>query len=116
MLIDASKLGSKIKDGNNQKTILSDDDIMLIENTFIKQDIVDDFSVKVTYDDIIKKNYSLSAGQYFDVKIEYVEITQEQFKQKIAEYTTNLNRLFAEGKALEDEIKQKLGKLKYEDD
>lgn len=116
MLIDASKLGSKIRDGNNQKTILSDDDIMLIENTFIKQDIVDDFSVKVTYDDIIKKNYSLAAGQYFDVKIEYVEITQEQFNQKIAEYTTNLNRLFAEGKALEDEIKQKLGKLKYEDD
>ena len=33
--------------------------------------IEDDFSVVVSYDDIAAKNYSLSAGQYFDVKIEY---------------------------------------------
>lgn len=114
MLIDASKLGSKVKDGNNQKTLLSDDDIRLIEDTFIKQEVVDDFSVKVTYDDIIKKNYSLSAGQYFDVKIEYVEITQEQFNQKMSDYTVNLDKLFTEGKALEDEIRQRLIELKYE--
>ena len=36
----------------------------------------------VSYDDITAKNYSLSAGQYFDVKIEYVDITPEQFARK----------------------------------
>ena len=29
------------------------------------------------------KNYSLSAGQYFEVKIEYIEITNEEFKTKM---------------------------------
>ena len=32
--------------------------------------ILEDFTVSVTYDQITEKNYSLSAGQYFDVKIE----------------------------------------------
>ena len=40
---------------------------------------VDDFSVVVSYDDIKNKNYSLSAGQYFDIKIEYVELTKKEF-------------------------------------
>lgn len=115
MLIDASKLGTKIKDGNNQKTLLSNEDIRLIEDTFIRQETVNDFSVKVTYDDIIKKNYSLSAGQYFEVKIEYVEITPEQFEQKMAEYSANLDKLFSEGTLLSTEIIQRLGELKYGD-
>lgn len=114
ILIDASKLGTKMKDGKNQRTVLSDEEVAKIENTFIKQDVIDDFSVKVSYDDIKNKNYSFSAGQYFEVKIEYVEITEEQFNQKMADYTANLDKLFSEGKALEDEIKQRLGELKYE--
>ena len=74
----------------------------------------DDFSVSVSYDDIKAKNYSLSAGQYFEVKIEYVEITADEFNQKMADYTANLDKLFSEGKTLEDEIKQRLGELKYD--
>lgn len=114
MLIDASKLGTKMKEGKNQRTVLSKADVAKIEDTFINQEVVDDFSVKVSYDDITGKNYSLSAGQYFEVKIEYVEITEEQFNQKMADYTANLDRLFDEGKSLEDEIRQMLGELKYE--
>lgn len=114
VLIDASKLGEEYKDGNNQKHRLRPEEIDKIVTTFRNKEAVDDFSVAVTYDEIKAKNYSLAAGQYFDVKIEYVEITQEQFNQKIADYTANLNKLFADGKALEDEIKQRLGELKYE--
>lgn len=114
MLIDASKLGTKVKDGKNQKTVLSPEEVTKIEDTFINQEVIDDFSVSVSYDDIKAKNYSLSAGQYFEVKIEYVEITEEQFNQKMADYTANLDKLFSKGKALEDEIKQRLGELKYE--
>ena len=62
----------------------------------------------------MKERYSLSAGQYFDVKIEYIDITEEEFNKKIEEYTTNLEKLFAEGKTLEDEIKNNLKELKYE--
>lgn len=114
MLIDASRLGKKVKDGKNQKTVLSDEEVTLIENTFIKQDIVDDFSVKVSYEQIKEKNYSFSAGQYFEVKIEFLELSEEEFNKRMLAYATRLNQLFAEGKELEQSIKERLGELKYE--
>ena len=114
MLVDASKLGSKVKDGKNQKTVLSYEEIEKIENTFINQEVVDDFSVQVTYDEIKDKNYSLSAGQYFEVKIEFVELTPEEFEDKMSSFKSNLEKLFSEGKSLEDEIKERLEELSYE--
>ena len=66
------------------------------------------------YDQIKEKNYSFSAGQYFDVKIEYVELTQEEFNAKMQKYSDNLNKLFSVSKSLEDEIKNNLKGLKYE--
>lgn len=114
VLIDASKLGEEYKDGNNQKRRLCPEEIEKIITTFRNKESSDDFSVAVTYDEIIAKKYSLAAGQYFDVKIEYVDVTQEQFNQKMVDYTANLDKLFAEGKALEEEIMQRLGELKYE--
>lgn len=113
MLVDASKLGSKVKDGKNQKTVLSYEEIEKIENTFINQEVVDDFSVQVTYDEIKDKNYSLSAGQYFEVKIEFVELTPEEFEDKMNSFKSNLEKLFSEGKSLEDEIKERLEELNY---
>ena len=77
-------------------------------------EVIDDFSVKVTYDQITEKNYSFSAGQYFEVKIEFVELTQEEFNKKMATYTANLDKLFDEGKSLESSIKERLGELKYD--
>ena len=114
MLVDASKMGTKVKDGKNQKTVLSDEEVEKIENTFINQDIVDDFSVKVTYDDIKNKNYSLSAGQYFEVKIEYVELSESEFEEKMNTYKSNLEKYFAEGKNLEEKILEGLEMLSYE--
>ena len=114
MLLDASKLGEKVKDGKNQRTVLRPNEIEQIENTFINQEVVDDFSVKVTYEQIKEKNYSLSAGQYFEVKIEYVELTAEEFAEKMATYTDNLNKLFKEGHELEQSIKNGLEELRYE--
>lgn len=114
MLVDASKLGKKVKEGKNQKTVLSDEEETLIEDTFIRQDVVDDFSVKVSYQQIAEKNYSFSAGQYFEVKIEYVELSEEEFNNRMVAYASRLNQLFAEGKELEQTIKERLGELKYE--
>ena len=78
------------------------------------QEVIDDFSVKVTYDQIKEKNYSLSAGQYFEVKIEYVELTADEFEERMATYTANLDKLFKEGRELEQSIKDGLEELKYE--
>lgn len=114
VLIDASKMGEEYKDGNNQKRRLRDFEIEQIVTTFQNKEAVEDFSVAVTYDEIKAKKYSLAAGQYFDVKIDYIELTQEEFDAKMAEYTANLQMFFAEGNALQKEIMEQLKKVKYE--
>lgn len=115
LLVDASKLGTKVKVGKNQKTVLSDEELNRIVDTFINHKVVEDFSVSVTYEQLDGKNCSFSAGQYFDVKIEYVEMTREEFEEKIKERKQTLNALFKEGKELNKKIIESLDSLKYED-
>lgn len=115
VLMDASKLGTKVKeDGKNQKTVLSPEEISTIIDTFNSAKPVDYFCVVVGYKDIEGKKLSFSAGQYFDVKIEHVELTQEEFEEKMAGFKSRLNDLFAEGRELEDEIKKGLEELRFE--
>lgn len=114
-LIDASKLGTKEKvDGKNQKTVLSSDEIVRIIDTFNAAEAVDDFSAVVSYEDIEAKKFSFSAGQYFDVKIEYVELTPQEFADKMHGFKSRLSELFAEGRRLEDEMQRQLERVKYE--
>ena len=115
ILMDASKLGTKEKvDGKNQRTVLSEEEIDRIVDTFNTGKAEDDFCVAVSYSDIEQKKFSFSAGQYFEVKIEYVELTQEEFAEKMNGFTSRLDELFAESRRLEDEIKKQLGRVKYE--
>ncbi len=114
VLIDASNMGEEYKDGNNQKRRLRAEEIDQIVNTFRRRESVDDFSVTVTYDDIIAKKYSLAAGQYFDVKIEYVELTQDEFAAKMNDYQTTLKQLFAESAEVKQGILDQLDMVDYE--
>lgn len=114
VLIDASKLGEEYKDGNNQKRRLRDFEIDQIVETFLNKEAVEDFSVAVTYDEIVAKKYSLSAGQYFDVKIEYVELSQDEFTERMLAYQSKLQEYFDEGSKLQEEIMEQLKKVKYE--
>lgn len=113
VLIDASNLGEKIKDGKNQKTVLSLDEEQRIIDTFKAREAVEDFSVAVSYDEIEAKNYSLSAGQYFDVKIERVDITPAEFSERMQEFSSNLDSLFSQSRKLEAEIKKRMAGLSY---
>ncbi|MEC5166919.1 type I restriction enzyme M protein [Flavobacterium sp. PL11] len=114
VLIDASNLGTTVKDGKNQKTLLSLEEEDKIIDAFNTKTAILDFSVIVSYDDIKAKNYSLSAGQYFEVKIEYTDITADEFTTKMNTFESNLEGLFAESKTLEIEIQANLKGLKYE--
>ena len=114
VLMDASKLGETVKDGKNQKTVLRKEEEDQIIQTFNEHKALEDFSVVVSYDQIAEKNYSFSAGQYFEVKIEYVDITPEEFEVKLTSFQSNLETLFAESKQLEQEIQRNLKGLKYE--
>ena len=114
VLIDASNLGTKVKDGKNQKTLLTEAEEDRIIATFNAKQSVEDFSVVISYDTIATKNYSLSAGQYFDVKIEYSDLTPAQFAEKMQGFTDRLDGLFKESAGLEKEIKKQLEGLRYE--
>ena len=115
LLMDASKLGHKEKvDGKNQRTVLEPEEIQDIIGTFINGEEKDDFSVLVDYEQIEQKKLSFSAGQYFEVKIEYVELTPEEFDAKMNDYTVELQNLFAEGNKLQQEILEQLKKVRYD--
>ncbi len=114
VLIDATKMGRKVSLEDGQRTILSTEDEQYIINTFNNKMLVEDFSVLVSKEQVQERNYSFSAGQYFEVKMELIELTQEEFNKKIAAYSLNLERLFSKGKSLENEIEKKLETLVYE--
>lgn len=114
VLVDASKLGTKVKDGKNQKTVLSHAEEQKIIDAFSAGESIDDFSVMLDYDEIKEKNYSFSAGQYFDIKIEYTDITAAEFSERLATHKSNLTQMFADAKNIEAEIAEKLESLKYE--
>ena len=113
ILIDASKLGEEYKEGNNQKRRLRDFEIDKIVNTFQNKEAVDDFSVAVTYDEIKEKGYSLSAGQYFDIKIDYVDITEDEFNKRMSAYEATLTQQFEESHRLENEILAQLRSISF---
>ncbi|MCK4709297.1 MAG: SAM-dependent DNA methyltransferase, partial [Gammaproteobacteria bacterium] len=114
VLVDASNLGQKVKDGKNQKTVLSMEEEQRIIDVFNAKKAEDDFSMVVNYEDIANKNYSLSAGQYFEVKIEHVDITPQEFAKKMKGFTDNLEDLFSESHKLEKAIKKQLAGLMHE--
>lgn len=114
VLMDASKLGTTVKDGKNQKTLLSSEEEQEIIDTFNNHKPKENFAVVLSYDEIAAKNYSFSAGQYFDVKIEYTDITATEFETKMNGYKQTLNELFAESRNLENTITKHLSSLKYE--
>lgn len=114
ILIDASNLGEKIKEGKNQKTLLRRDEEQRIIETFNAKLAREDLSVVLSYDEIVAKNYSLSAGQYFDVKVAYSNLTPEQFKKELSAQSQKIRDLFQSSRTLEKSVAEALASLTYE--
>lgn len=110
-LVDASKLGDKIKEGKNQKTVLRKEEEEQIINAFLDSKTIEDFSIKVDYDEIKDKDYSFSAGQYFEVKIQYPVLTKDDFDKKINSFKNELNTLFAKNDEFQKQINDGLDGL-----
>lgn len=113
LLVDASKLGEKVKDGKNQRTVLRKNEIEEIIKTFKNKNEIDGVSILASYDEIKEKKYSFLPGQYFAFKIKYIELTQEQFESKMNEYYIHLDKYFSIDKKLEENINEKLKELRY---
>ena len=93
VLVDASKLGETVKEGKNQRTVLTPQEESRIINAMNKKQAIADFSVVVNQQQIAEKNYSFSAGQYFEVKIAYTDITAKEFAAKMQGFEERLSRL-----------------------
>ena len=111
VLIDASKLGDKTKDGKNQRTVLKPEEEQQIVDTFSQYKAIDDFSVVVSYDEIKDKNYSFAAGQYFEIKIPHADITEEDFQSILITYRKNLQELAEQQRKTKEAISNQLANL-----
>ena len=111
VLIDATKLGEKIKEGKNQKTLLKNEEEELIINTFNKKENIEKFSVLVSTDEIQQKNFSLNPGQYFDLSIKHEEISEQDFQSKLQDLKNSIDDDFNKSKEIHDEITSFLNKL-----
>lgn len=114
ILMDASKLGETVKEGKNQRTVLTPVEENLIIETFNSKKSIEDLSVVVTREEIAIKNYSFSAGQYFEVKIEYTDISPETYAAKMKNFESKLTALFVESKILELEIQNNFRTIRHE--
>lgn len=112
-LIDATSLGEKVKEGKNQRTILYQEDMDKITKTYIEKTEEDKFSVLVDYSRILEKKSSLSAGPYFDIKMDYVELTKEEFNDYINKCKSNIESLIEENNKLNEDILKSIKELNY---
>jgi type I restriction enzyme M protein len=116
VLIDASKLGEKVKeDGKNQKTVLKSDEVEQIINAFNRQEKINDFSAVVTNEEIVAKKLSFSAGQHFTTVVEVKHISADEFSAFVSQKLENVNALFSQQSALLNELNDKLASLNYAD-
>ena len=117
VMLDASKIGRqesiKINNKSVKKTILERNDLNYIVDSVVNKKVDENLVIKDTKT-ISEKNYSLVAGQYFDVKIERVNWTEEEFKIRMSDYDKELRKLFAESHVLETQILKKIDEVKNE--
>jgi type I restriction enzyme M protein len=114
VLVGASRLGTTIKDGKNQRTILSQDEEQHIINIVNGNVSVDGFSVVKTFDEMKDGKYSFNPGRYFDIKIERDDMTEIEFSKKLDDSIVLLSQLFSESDRLGKEILARLQELRHE--
>lgn len=114
ILIDASKLGVDMKVDGKKRHVLTAVDEQLIIAAFKKHEAVEGLAAVPSYEDMENRDYSFSAGQYFEVKIVYEPITAEEFANRITAFNTSLAEMMERGAMLDKEILTQTGKLRYE--
>jgi type I restriction enzyme M protein len=104
ILMDATKIGTTIREGKNQRTILSEDESNLVIDTFIQRNEVSEYSVLVSEDEMREKNYSFSAGQYFKVIVNYDPISAKEFTDYLSTHKNKLQKQFSEAEAMQAQL------------
>ena len=114
ILMDASSLGKVVKEGKNQKTVLSIEDMNKITTIFTGKKNEEDFSIVVNYEKFKEKKYSFNPGQYYDVKVSYTNISSQEFEEKILSFNNEIKKCINESHSIEKDLLDSMEKLKYE--
>lgn len=114
VLIDASHLGEEYKEGANKKRRLRDFEIEQIVEAFRGRMNVEALSIVVNYPEIQEKNYSLSAGQYFDIRINYSPLTVDEFELFLQDHKHRLELLMNESDTLRAQLFDGLDNLRFD--
>lgn len=115
VLVDATNLGKQIKDGGSQRTILSQADERRIIDAFETKKVIDDFSVVVSNEKIVEKKYSLSANQYFEIKVEFENISSKDFQRVVQADMADIDKKISEAVKIQSRILHSLEKLNLKD-
>lgn len=113
-LVDASDLGETVKEGKNQKTVLSVDEEEKIIEIFQNPRDVNDFAVSVSTNDILNRNYSFAAGQYFQIEFDAPVVSAANFGEIVLNQMTNLAKTFELAQAHHLELQKQVSRLNYE--
>jgi type I restriction enzyme M protein len=113
LLIDASNLGETVKEGKNQKTLLSQEEEDLIVNTFRQSIESPDFSVLVSEEELIEKNYSFNSGQYFKIPILHEKLSTNEFDKILNAFKSDLDKIGKLNANLDQQIAKSLLNLRY---
>lgn len=107
ILVDASKLGKKEKFEEGQRTVLSNEEIDRIINSFKYRESIDNFCKKVTINTIIEKKYSLNATKYFDVNIS--EYQDFKVDEKLKILINDIRNIYSQSENIKNEVLECLG-------
>ncbi len=111
-LVDASNLGIKEKQGNNnQKTILSQQEVEIIINAIVNKKEIANFSTLVSYDLIKEKNCNLSAKEYFKINVSFEKIEKKDIDLEINELLSGTEKFC---KKYQENIKSAYDKINNE--
>jgi type I restriction enzyme M protein len=111
-LIDASNLGTAVKEGKNQKTILSSLEEKQIVDTFLSQEEIKDFSVYPTIEVLRARNYAFAPSQYFSIDVEHKNLSRKEFSDLVLNFETNLKASEVESARLRKQILAGISKMK----
>jgi len=117
ILMDATELGSVVKEGKAQKTVLSDADNQLIIDTFNKRQNVEHFAHLVDFEKIVSKNYSFSPSQYassWDASTIARGTSQQSLELEISETLKEYKELDDENLRLQKSLAKTLKDLGYD--
>ena len=96
LFVDATKLGTPIREGKNQKTILSTEEEDSIVGSFSGNIQKKDFSVLVSKDDVIKSKYSFNPGDYFETLTAFGQIDSKDMKAYLGDLSSELDNRFTQ--------------------